>query len=756
MTDILKTTRGIKVLTTSRVGLKVRGEHLFPVTGMGAPTVPSTPEVTLADVDQYDAVQLFATAARRVQPAFELTDDNLADAVRICHLVGGMPLGVLMAAAWVETLTLAEIGDEIAQSLDFLEADESDVPDRQRSMRAVFDHSWGLLAEREREIFQTLSVFRGGFTRQAAERVAGATLRELKVLVDRSLLHMTPARRYEMHELLRQYAGEKLSESPKAVEAVGDRHCAYYISALDRFDVDRKGPRQVAAFAYMAREIDNLRAAWGFAVERSQAERLGRAVSGLHWLYVSCGRNRDLQAACEAAVRQLEKVHSLDGLRVLARVLGVQGIVSYDLGRRDDGRQLVQRGRALLDELALADIDTRTERAFILWAMHFLALMDGDGILAKRFAEQSLELCEEVGDGWWTAFALQCLGYSALARRDLDEARQWLEASLASSQAIGDRWGIASAYHGFGWVALARGSLDEAVELWSQKAIPVFWELHDLPKLCDAHMELSRSLISSGEFPRARQVLEQGLAVFGHIEYEAVAQSWAILGLAEMFEGHYDRARAQGEMALAVGRKTAYPQVIANSLRMLACVELAEAEQQHSAAISPGECDGDEVRKRYVESLRLAQESVTVLRELNWQPLLAEVLPVLGLAERGLGRPDQARQHLYESLQISSEIGVFQWLVLPLSAIAALLTDAGHRERAVEIYALASRYPYVANSRWFEDVFGRHIDAVAATLPSDVGAAARERGRARDLQATVKELLAELEGWQIPGVIHGD
>ena len=151
------------------------------------------------------------------------------------------------------------------------------------------------------------------------------------------------------------------------------------------------------------------------------------------------------------------------------------------------------------------------------------------------------------------------------------------------------------------------------------------------------------------------------------------------------------------------------------------------------------------MRRRYAETLRMAQESVTISRELPWQYLVATALSVLGLAERGLGRFEKAQQHQYESLQASSELGVFQWYVLPLSAIAILLADAGEHERAVDLYALSSRYPYVANSRWFQDVFGQHIEAIAAGLPPEVAEEARERGHARDLEATVKELLAELE-----------
>ncbi len=110
-------------------------------------------------------------SARRARPGFELEADDVKYVARICRLVQGMPLGIRLAAAWVEMLAPEEIAAEIGQGLDFLETGLSDVPERQRSIRAVFDHSWDLLTEREREVFQQLSVFRGGFTRDAAQKI---------------------------------------------------------------------------------------------------------------------------------------------------------------------------------------------------------------------------------------------------------------------------------------------------------------------------------------------------------------------------------------------------------------------------------------------------------------------------------------------------------------------------------------------------------------------------------------------------------
>ncbi|UCC63660.1 MAG: hypothetical protein JSV36_00950, partial [Anaerolineae bacterium] len=137
------------------------------------------------------------------------------------------------------------------------------------------------------------------------------------------------------------------------------------------------------------------------------------------------------------------------------------------------------------------------------------------------------------------------------------------------------------------------------------------------------------------------------------------------------------------------------------------------------------------------------EESVVVSREMGDREAVGRALAVLGYAARGLRHLDQAGLHLHKVLETAAE-GGFTTLMLALPAVALLLADRGEVGRAVELYALASRYPFVANSRWFEDVAGKHIAVAAATLPPDVVAAAQERGRARDLDATVAELLIEL------------
>ena len=171
--DLLQTAPQLKILVTSRERIKLSNETVMMLKGMELPQIgpglslrdgPPTPAEPKQQWTDYNAVRLFLQSARYLQPDLEATDDNLLEIIRICRLVEGIPLGIILAAAWVELLTLEEIVIELSQNLDLLETELSDVPARQRSIRAVFEHSWRLLSEPERKVFQELSVFRGGFT----------------------------------------------------------------------------------------------------------------------------------------------------------------------------------------------------------------------------------------------------------------------------------------------------------------------------------------------------------------------------------------------------------------------------------------------------------------------------------------------------------------------------------------------------------------------------------------------------------------
>jgi predicted ATPase/DNA-binding SARP family transcriptional activator len=249
LTDILQAAPEVQILVTSRERLHLRMEQVYPIEGLEFPDwETASPLGEEEDAGEYTAVQLFLQSAHRNQPDFALRNDNdLAYLARICHTVAGMPLALELAASWVDMLPLAEIATELQQGLDLLETDMQDMPERHRSVRAAIDYSWQKLAEPERDIFAKLSVFRGGFTREAAQAVAGANLRPLARLVTKSLLQVESGNgRYQIHELLRQYGAEKLQESGQKT-VVRQKHSHFYCRALQQWEAELKSVRQQTA-----------------------------------------------------------------------------------------------------------------------------------------------------------------------------------------------------------------------------------------------------------------------------------------------------------------------------------------------------------------------------------------------------------------------------------------------------------------------------------------------------------------------------
>ncbi|HEV2237285.1 MAG TPA: helix-turn-helix domain-containing protein [Ktedonobacterales bacterium] len=228
----------LKVLVTSRERLNLQGEWVLPIAGIDYPLTTADD-----DLEPSAAVRLFVQSARRVQPDFAL-QDNAPDILRICQVVEGMPLALELAATWVRLLPCSQIVEQLAKSLDFLASPLRDVPERHRSLRAVFDHSWKLLSPTEQTALAKLSVFIGAFDREAAEEVGGASLPVLASLADKSLLQSDGRGGFGLHELLRRYAADQLASQ---TDEAGHREQAitYVAGAAERAS-QAGAPRQAA------------------------------------------------------------------------------------------------------------------------------------------------------------------------------------------------------------------------------------------------------------------------------------------------------------------------------------------------------------------------------------------------------------------------------------------------------------------------------------------------------------------------------
>jgi len=729
VSTILRTAPQVQAMTTSRARLNARGEHPLPILGMDVP-----PAEAPLPLSQYSAIQLFVSTARRVRPDFHPGAEGLAHVADICRLVQGMPLAILLAASWIRMLTPAEIAGEMrGQSLDFLETKWRDVPERQRTMRAVFDHSWDLLSDQEQDAFAGLSVFRGGFLWAAAQEITGASLRDLVSLMDWSLLQRGATGRYEVHELLRQYAAEQLARS-EVETAVRDRHCATYAAALEGWEAQLRGPKQREALQEMAGEINNARAAWNWAVEEGHVARVAQATDGLCRFYERRGRFHEGEGVCRSAAERfkaMEKELKGEGLRVLATIWTWQGLFNRAMGRIELACGLLEQGLALLDNPPLAgrgpvvslSKDTRRERAFLLQQLG-LSLFQSDRQEAGRLWDRSLALYRALGDRWGEANVLSHLGELAQNEGDYVRADQLYEESLVLRRSLGDQKGIADALMGLGSGAAMQGQLERAERLM-RESIALRRQTGDRVGLLDGRFRLACRLVYLGRFPQARSLLEEIVAAYDDLGMRGrLAGAKEILAWTKVNLGRYEEARALAEDALGLFREMGNRRGIGLSLLGLGGIALAE--------------------EAYAEARLLLRESVAVFRQIEQRNELPLALIHLGHAERGRGRPADAQRCLYQAVHTAVATGDFASSLFSVCLAALLLADRGEVERASELYALAMRYPYFANSRYLEDITGKHIAAAAATLPPEVVALAEARGRARDLEATVAELEEEM------------
>ncbi len=365
--SLLQAAPDLKIVLTSRVRTNAQGEMLFYVAGL---TVWNG-AVQDAGPHCGDAVGLFATGAKRNHPGFELAPGNVGSVRQICSLVRGMPLAILLAASWVPLLSTAEIADHLTDELeshvDFLRADWQDVPARQRSLRAVLDHTWRLLTIREQAVVQALSVFRGGFTHLVARQVVGVTLWELRALVNKSIVCCLVDGRYEIHELTRQYVARKLSQVPLAHRAVCAQHSAVYIKLLRSWAMGLRGAEQQAVLAKMQYEVENARLAWLWALESNMEEELSTAFQGLclfHELRVRYEEGLSLCRATVAAADASDTGISSPILRICA--LTWRARFERLLGHTDVAMPLLEEALASVASAVELGCDPCTVHAFIL------------------------------------------------------------------------------------------------------------------------------------------------------------------------------------------------------------------------------------------------------------------------------------------------------------------------------------------------------------------------------------------------------
>lgn len=560
--NILERSPRVTILVTSRERLNLRAEWQFDVQGLSYPPEDASGALArynVVTVSDYSAVQLFVQRVAQVQRGFTVSDAALRTIVNICQYVVGMPLAIELAAAGVRVMPLAEIERHISSNLNMLATTLRDVPARHRSLRAVFDHSWDLISEQEQAPFTRLAVFRGGFTAEAASRVAGASRAALLTLVDKSLLRQSsaPVRasvdhsapRFLLLEPIREYALEKLKERQEAVALRRD-HTLYYLELAQAAAAQWETPTAEAALEELDRELDNMRAALQWAVSDGEpliglqlAEALVRywrsrvyLDEARQWLEALLALTENETGLAALALRMRttyatamifadRREYSHAGLlfeqsRALRHALGAGGDeITMLINQAQQARTVgdYQRATALLEEsLALyraaGDLGTFTSGGygFVLYFLAHMLREQGDFTRATALYLECRQFHIGVGDreGATQGF----LGLSDIARDlgDSAELRRYGSESLATYREFGTQWAIGFSLNNLALAAYYEGDLAEAFALISE-SVSMFRVQKAEGSLAEVLVTLGAVLLAQGDLDGAYEALIESL-----------------------------------------------------------------------------------------------------------------------------------------------------------------------------------------------------------------------------------------------------
>ncbi len=541
--ELLAAVPGLSVLATSRAALHIRGERVHEVVPLSVPRPPLPPPAALS---RYEAVRLFIARAGDVQPDFTLTDETAPAVAEICARLDGLPLAIELAAARSRLLSPEALLARLGERLRVATGGARDLPDRQRTLRAAIDWSYGLLEPVERTLFARLAVFAGGRSLEAVETVCDPAgelgievLDGVQSLLDKSLLRREdgPGRepRLVLLETMQEYAREKLGASGEQ-GTLRDRHLAWCLALAEEAEPELRGPRQTEWLDRLEAEHDNLRAALSWARQCGAAEAGLRLAGALTVFWFIRGYYGEGQGFLEGALA--------GGL----------------------GGSAATRAKAL---------DA---------AAHLAYCRDDLGRAAAQSAE-SLALYRELGDRRGIASALRRAGVIAMGRGDYGRAEALFEESLALCRGLGDKLGIANGLSSLANIAEWPGEPERSAALFEQ-SLALYRELGDKWGIAYCLAGLGAVRYLQGEYGRAAALFEEGLALCRELGFtEGVAGGLGCLGMLAYHQGDLGKATALLTESISLSREIGDWLPMTAALEALSWVVLARGEPRRATLI---------------------------------------------------------------------------------------------------------------------------------------------------------------------------
>jgi predicted ATPase/DNA-binding XRE family transcriptional regulator len=721
--EILHACPNLKLLVTSRERLNLLSEWVFEI--MGLP-VPSSERVE--GFESYSSVEFLLHCVKRVRVGIELRNDERQWVVHICRILEGLPLGIELAAAWAGLLSFEEIAREIERNLDFLTVSTRDLPERHRSIRAVFDHSWKMLTVDEQQVMCQLSIFQGGFQRQAAEQVAGASLSTLSILLNRTLLRRATIDRYDLHELVRQYCAEHMAADPQAHSALQHRHYAYFLALAETANEELKGSNQLEWLDRLEQDYGNLRVALEWALKNDCMapgdDRVLRLAGALRWFwrirgYFYEGRDWLVQALQACPERPTTaRASALLGLSMINNILGNLALALQQAEESAAIFRMSGNQRGLAEALSEAG-------ATLTW--------QSEESMAFARLEEALTIYRSAGDRWGEAQVLYRLGGTLVDTSGDPLGRDMLEESARILQDLGERYLYVYVLIYLGGTDIILGNYTSA-RTFLEQGLTVAAEIKHTGGIIDALTGLGCISGIQGEYLTAQSHFEAAYRVYQE-HGSNVWETGVLCSLAEneIAQGNFSAARlhilAASNYVKLTENKLAY-NVVCHFRGLLAYYE--------------GNAEG---------AAELLEEALALARQGIHKFEVGRSLIALARVRRLLGEVEQATELILEGLDLFRKHGHKIRIAIALEELAAICMVQRHEAQAVELFSVAhtlrekicAPLPPVDRS-----AYDSAIEVSQAQLGETVFAAIWADASTRRFEEVVEEILRN------KGVVDGD
>ncbi len=570
VSDLIAACPQLKILTTSRIVLRLKGEREYPV----EPLLTPDPQAAISkdSLSQYAAVELFIQRALAVKPDFEVNNDNAPAVAEICFRLEGLPLAIELAAARLKLFSPQALLARLGSRLQLLRGGPRDMPARHQTLRQAIAWSYDLLPPAEQAFFQQLAVFVGGCSLEAVEAICRAAdkfsldaLDGLTALIDNSLLRQEQTQdaksdisregepRFVMFETIREFALERLQASDDG-QVTRRRHADFFLALAEKAEPELTGPRQVLWLNILEREHDNLRAVFSWIEETGQADyglRLGAAI----WrFWIARGH---LKEGRERLAALLALPGAAKPTRERARVLNAVGTIMHELGDYITARPLLEESLEIWRELG-----DKKGMATVINNLGWIAAQLGELIPASELSGESLALHAELQDKRGMAVAFNNLAAVAFTQAEFPRARLLEEKSLSLRQEIGDERGVAFATAMLGWFEVVQGHYEKAAALL-ESARGKLRELGDNMMMGFTVWILAQMALDQGDVDHAaRLMMEEGSALIKDRDPQML---W-LLALVKQHQGDEQQAQELLEESLSKFRAWGYKWGIANAL----------------------------------------------------------------------------------------------------------------------------------------------------------------------------------------------